>query len=156
MALIKLYSLPHPDLNGGRSQPVYIDASRVLLITRSHHQHPKIGAIEAAQELHRKLYEGTEKLNAMVNGYVPKMDDPTAVGWMRVANNTAHEVCEAYRLFGAAKGMGAYHPMVECTEVQLACGTALEHGVMLTRVWVTESPEQVADLVQGHFAKGFP
>jgi hypothetical protein len=37
---------------------------------------------------------------------------------------------------------------VECTEVQLACGTALEHGVMLTRVWVTETPEDVFEKIR--------
>lgn len=146
--LIKLTGVPHPDLNGGVGQPVYIDASRVLLITQGHHQYPKIGAVERKQELATKLYAASCALMDHVNAYVPKMDDPVAVEWMMTARASAMEVQNAYQKFSYVYRDRDYHPRVDCTEVQLACGTALEHGVMLTRVWVAESPEEVADKVQ--------
>jgi hypothetical protein len=156
MALIKLTGIPHPDLNGGRPNAVYIDASRVLLIIQGHCQHAKISSIEQKQEEYGKLRAGAMRLTAVVDGYMPKMDDPLAVGWMRTAQMAAHAVTEAAREWHNWIRENDYHPRVDCTEVQLACGTALEHGVMLTRVWVSETPEQVADLVAGPFAKPYP
>jgi hypothetical protein len=143
MALIKLTAIPHPDLNGGKPQPVYIDASRVLLILGSHHQHPKIGSVERKREEYMRLRAGAQKLAEIVDGYMPKMDDPIAVGWMRTAQMSAAAVSEAAREYFNALGEPDLHERVDCTEVQLACGTALEHGVMLTRVWVSESPDEV-------------
>lgn len=148
MALIKLTGVPHPDLNGGVAQPVYIDASRVLLICQGHHQFPKIGSLERNHENYSRLRSGAEKLAEIVNGYIPKMDDPTAVGWMRVAQVAAQAVSDAARSWREAAGLQDYHPRMDCTEVQLACGTALEHGVMLTRVWVSETPEEVMRAIQ--------
>jgi hypothetical protein len=145
--LIKLTGVPHPDLNGGKPQPVYIDASRVLLIIQGHHQYPKIGAVEANQDMLQALWAGVNRLTDKVNGYVPEMHDPVAVKWMTEARSAAQQVSSAYADVRNAAGQIAYHPRVDCTEVQLACGTALEHGVMLTRVWVSETPEEVAEAV---------
>ena len=145
--LIKLTGVPHPDLNGGKAQPVYIDASRVLLICQGHVTYPKIGAVERNRALYDDLYRGACTLAEKVNGYIPQMTDPVAVGWMKTANAAAVAVNEAYAAWGRAYNEGNYHPRVDCTEVQLACGTALEHGVMLTRVWISEPVDFVAELV---------
>lgn len=145
--LIKLTQLAHPDLNGGRPQPCYIDASRVLLICQGHFQYPKIGVAERNKELYDSFYNGVNKLADMVNDYIPPMTDPVAVGWMKTIQTASMEVQAAYRLWGSSYNRQDYHPRMECTEVQLACGTALEHGVMLTRVWVTETPEQVEEKI---------
>lgn len=143
MPLIKLTGIPHPDLNGGKPQPVYIDASRVLLISQGHHQYPKLGSIERNTDRHKEMITGADKLATMVNDYVPSMSDPIAVEWMTRARGVAQEVVSAVNAYGKWSRTEDYHPRVDCTEVQLACGTALEHGVMLTRVWVSETPEQV-------------
>ena len=148
MALIKLTGVSHPDLNGGVAQPVYIDASRVLLICQGHHQFPKIGSLERNKDLYAKLRAGATKLSEIVNGYIPKMDDPTAVGWMRVCQTAAQAALDVTREWYQASGTQDYHERMDCTEVQLACGTALEHGVMLTRVWVSETPEEVMRAIQ--------
>ena len=145
--LIKLTALPHPDLNDGQPQPCYIDASRVLLIVRGHFQHPKIGSVENRQKLAQDLYNAACNLSDHVGQYLPRMDDPVAVGWMHTARVAASEVQNAYQKMTYISRSDDYHPRVECTEVQLACGTALEHGVMLTRVWVMERPEEVAHRV---------
>lgn len=147
MALVKLTGVPHPDLNGGKPQAVYIDASRVLLITQGHHQFPKIGSIERKQELAQKFYDAACNLSDHVGKYLPAMDDPVALGWMNTARVTATEVQNAYQKYSYLSRSEDYHPRVDCTEVQLACGTALEHGVMLTRVWVSESPEEVSRIL---------
>lgn len=144
MALIKLTGVPHPDLNDGKPQAVYIDASRVLLIARGHHQFPKIGSIESRQELARTMYAASCKLSDKVNEYIPTMTDPVAVDWMMNIRGVATDVQNAYQKWSYVSRESDFHPRMECTEVQLACGTALEHGVMLTRVWVNESPEDVA------------
>lgn len=149
--LIKLTGVPHPDLNGGNSQPLYIDASRVLLIARGWQQFPKIGSIDGKQELSRALYGAACRLQDHVNAYIPKMQDPVAVEWMMTARAAAMDVQNAYQKWTYGSKEQDYHPRVDCTEVQLACGTALEHGVMLTRVWVQESPEQVAAAMQRAF-----
>ena len=143
MVLIKLTGVPHPDLNDGLPQPVYIDASRVLLICQGHHEWPKIGSIERHRELYDRLYRASTALAEKTQAYVPDMTDPVAVAWMRTAQVTAQAVSDAYRAWGGSYNHEDSHPRIDCTEVQLACGTALEHGVMLTRVWVSESPEEV-------------
>lgn len=145
--LIKLTGVPHPDLNGGKAQSVYIDASRVLLICQSHVEHPKIGSVEEQRDLHVRIWEAAMTLSQKVCAYVPDMTDPVAVGWMKTATAASHAVNSASNAIQHVSGRSALHPSVDCTEVQLACGTALEHGVMLTRVWVSESPEEVANKI---------
>lgn len=153
MSLIQLTSVAHPDLNEGKPQAVFIDASRVLLIVQGHCQHPKIGSIERHRELFDKLYRLSSELAEKSNGYVPNMHDPVAVEWMSTARSAANAVTDAYRSWGAAYSQQDFHPRADCTEVQLACGTALEHGVMLTRVWVSEPTEEVARRVRGAVGK---
>ena len=147
--LIKLTGVVHPDLNGGRPAPVYIDPSRVLVIAVSTQRFSKTGSFERNQELYGRLRLSAEKLAEAVNGYMPKMDDPVAVEWLRTAQMAAHSVSEASRAWYSATGQQDYHDPIDCTEISLACGTALEHGVMLSRVWVSESPEEVAALLAG-------
>jgi hypothetical protein len=144
--LIKLTGVPHPDLNGGKPQPVYIDASRVLLICQGHFQYPKIGAVEENQERMMALWRGVNRLADKTNDYIPDFHDPVAVKWLQEVRAASALVSNAYADVRKADP-NVFHPRMECTEVQLACGTALEHGVMLTRVWVSETPEEVAEAV---------
>ena len=146
--LIKLTTVPHPDLNGGKPQPCYIDASRVLLIIGHYCQHPKLGSIEANREAYERLSAAAHALASKANQYeVLDLTDPAAVAWIKTIQGACSEMSHAANEWGRAYSLGAYHPRVDCTEVQLACGTALEHGVMLTRVWVMESPVEVAEMV---------
>jgi len=146
--LIKLTSVPNPDLNGGQSQPCYIDASRVLLITQGSFRFAKADSVEAKRKLADDLYGAAMKLSDAVGGYTPSMTDPVAVEWMQRARETSSLVTKAYTDWSRSWNVDDQHPRVDCTEVQLACGTALEHGVMLIRVWVTERPEEVAHRVE--------
>lgn len=145
--LIKLTGVAHPDLNGGRPAPVYIDASRVLLISAGHTRHAKLDSADRKRLIYDRLSAAAFELSQKVTDYVPDMADKVALDWMMNARAGAAAVNEAYRAWAHAGREEDFHPRVDCTEVQLACGTALEHGVMLTRVWVSESPEEVEEKV---------
>ena len=148
MALIKLTALTHPEVNGGTPYPVYVDASRVLLISRSSHQFLKMGAADLKREVYDDLWAGARRLEKLLNEKMPdEIDTQEAAKWAKEIRMLAREVQEAYSAWGQAYRQDDFYPRVECTEVQLACGTALEHGVMLTRVMVTETPEEVNDKV---------
>jgi hypothetical protein len=149
MSLIRLTALPHPDLNGGKPWPVYVDRSRVLLITRSWHQHVKIAHGDVKREVYDDLYSGARRLAKMVNDEMPMaIDDERTAKWAKEMHALCHDVNECYQAWGRSFRAEDFYERVECTEVQLACGTALEHGVMLTRVWVTDSPEDVFEKIR--------
>ena len=148
MALIKLTGLPHPELFEGKPQAVYIDASRVLFITRTHRQHSKVNSEQLKIEAYDDLYSGIQRLTKLMRDKMPQeIDTSAAAKWTKDIHLASHDVQEAFSAWGRAYRADDYHPGMECTEVQLACGTALEHGVMLTRVWVSETPEQIVDAI---------
>ena len=150
MPLIKLTALSHPELNEGKSWPVYIDASRVLLITRSSHSFPKLGAEDLKREVYDDLWAAMRRYEKLLTVKMPnEIDTQDAMKWAKEMHMVSHEIQGAYQAWGQAYRTQDFHPRVNCTEVQLACGTALEHGVMLTRVSVTETPEEVFELVSG-------
>lgn len=146
--LIKLTALPHPDINGGRAWPVYIDPRMVMVITRCMHQHVKLLHADLKRELYDDLFSSTQRLHKFLHEKWPEaIDTSESAAWAKSMNMAAGAVNDAYNAWGRAYRADDFHPKQECTELQLACGTALEHGVMLARVWVSESPEQVADLI---------
>jgi len=145
--LIKLTAVPNPDIEDGREHPVYIDASRVLFITRESVQFTKLASGEERRAAYDQLWKGVQILTEQVGAYIPNMSDPVAVGWFTRARETVQQVSNAYAMWSRAYTNLDNYPRQSCTEVQLACGTALEHGVMLTRVWVKESPEEVYDAI---------
>lgn len=142
--LIKLTGMAHPDLNGANA--VYVDASRVLLICPGYFEPMRLDEVNRRKQITAQIWAAAESLHEKVHGYIPDMTDPVAIQWMQTARAGCSEVSEAYRAINRL-GPESYHPRLECTEVQLACGTALEHGVMLTRVWVKETPEEVSEKV---------
>ena len=160
MALIKLTALAHPDLAGGNPWPVYVDASRVLLITRSSHQFLKLGAADLKREVYDDLWAGARRLEKLLNEKMPdEIDTQEAAKWSKELRMLSSDIQTAYSAWGQAYRQDDLHPRVECTEVQLACGTALEHGVMLTRVMVTETPDEVVRLIReslGHVWQSGP
>jgi hypothetical protein len=146
--LIKLTAIINPDVDGGTPAPCYVDATRILWIGRSQVQFTKRDSIEEKKRLHDKLYAAAVALWKHVGEYIPSMTDPVAVEWMSRARESASIVTQAHELWARSWKVEDQHPAQSCTEIQLACGTALEHGVMLARVWVSETPEEVAALVR--------
>jgi len=147
MALIKLTAVSNPDIDDGVPCAIYVDATRVLGIQRASVQFMKQWSVDEKQKLQHDLWSATEKLVDHVGQYIPDMTDPTAVEWMSRARETSQMVNHAYSLWSKAAIHPEHYPRVMCTELQLACGTALEHGVMLARVYVQESPEEVYEIL---------
>lgn len=146
--LIKLTAAPHPDLNGGLPWPTYIDASRILSIGRAMHQFARLDRQMLKTECYDEMYFGIQRLVKLLGEKLPtEIDTQEAAKWAKELHMASHEVQSAYQVWGRAFNTQDLHPSVECTEIQLACGTALEHGVMLARHWVTESPEEVAEAI---------
>lgn len=146
--LIKLTAVPNPDIDEGATSPCYVDATRIIAITRSFVEFRKIESVQRKRRLHDQLYAAAVALWDEVGEYIPKMTDPLAVEWMQRARETASKVTQAHEIWGRAYREEDVYPAKMCTELQLACGTALEHGVMLARVWVSETPEQVVDKIR--------
>ena len=146
--MIKLTGITNPRINNGQPYPVYIDPTRVLLITKVAQSTLTADAERARRVAADQLHEGAEKLAKMVAEYAPNMADPVAVGWMRSCAAVAAAVNDAYHHYARAFNKEDYTEPTTFTEIQLACGTALEHGVMLARVWVQEEPEAVADEIR--------
>lgn len=147
MSLLKLTAASNPDIDGGMPYPVYVDATRILCIQRASIQFTKQEGIERKQKLSHELWAAAEKLVDHVGVYIPNMTDPTAVEWMSRAREASQMVNQAYSLWSKAANQPESYPRQMCTEIQLACGTALEHGVMLARVYVQESPEDIYRLI---------
>lgn len=147
MKLIELTGVPHSDVDDGKPQKVFIDPSRILLVNRTKLAHAKEGSIENRRQMAEDLRNATRALLEKVHGYQPDMTDPVALSWMMQAKTAAGEVQAAFLDWSKAFVEQDYYPMVACTEISMACGTGLEHGVMLAKVWVSETPEQVAHII---------
>lgn len=150
--LIKLTGVSHPDQPG--ETPIYIDAARVICITRSVVSYNKKGAEEAYRQALESLWDEVirvgDEVNNMQKRVAPENEEEARATelWLK-RKGVADELGNAYKLVSYYAKTPLRHPEVRCTQVDLACGTALEQGVMLTHVWVTESPDEVARLITG-------
>lgn len=143
--LVKLTGIPHPEINGGVPWSVYVDPTRVLLITRATHRQTKLLAAEERRALYDDMRGNVEQLNLLLTKKWPnEIDTQQASERAKELHMMANAVNDACVNWSRSYRAEEVHPAIECTELQLACGTGMEHGVMLARVWVSESPEQVA------------
>lgn len=150
--MIQLTGVPHPDINNGEQTPVFIDESRVLVIEQSTTQFTKRRSAEKYRQAVQGLHQEVERVRSELSETPPMV--PTTENeaeqirrWVQ-AKDCAGALQAAYGLVANAANHVESHPPVDCTCVSLACGTGLEHGVMLSRVFVTESPAEVAHRVQ--------
>jgi hypothetical protein len=151
--LIKLTGIGHPDFEDGKPQPTYIEASCVITIERGSTAQAKHMAVENHRQALQCLWNECERVSAEVNNMAPKTMTPENEQEAAKINKwfNAKQAADA---LNAACGLVArarqdeYYPMVACTVICLSCGTETGHGVMLSRVFVQESPERVAALVQ--------
>lgn len=145
-----LLKLTSPEVPGepAKNRTCYVDPRHIIMITREMFEPVKRKVLEERNETIEDLWRGTRQLATIVSGYMPSMDDPTAVGWMVQAKEAANHVGAIYtELNRVHKGETPRHPAQEVTVVHLGCGTALEHGVMLAKVWVVETPEEIASVL---------
>lgn len=148
MKMIKLTALPHPDLPGP-PRHLYVAASAIILIAPQRMGHPKLGVVDAWRQNIQILYEEVERVAHELSMFPPNMhpeSEKEATELQRWANrkDIANSLNAAYSMVQkSAAETHQRHPDTDCTEVSLSCGTALEHGVMLSRVYVTETPEEI-------------
>lgn len=145
---IRLTQVAHPDLNGGQSTPVFLRSEDVIVINRGQQTFTKMGSQEAHRQALESLHEEVQRINEEANR-APSMvphdeEDAKKIDRFMRVREAAAALNAAWGLIQRAASGPSYYPAIECTEVCLACGTALEHGVMLARIWVTETPEEVA------------
>lgn len=152
--MIHLTGVPHPDLPDA-NRSVFLDRDAIILITPSRMSHTKLHATEDWRQNVQILYEEVERVSHELSMFPPNMrpdSEKEAKEFQRWANrkDIANSLTAAFNMVQkSAAGANTRHPDVDCTEISLSCGTALEHGVMLSRVYVTETPERVIDIMSG-------
>lgn len=146
--LIKLTAIPSPDFADLSHQPCFVERERVISITRVSMRPARLAAMDEHLEALDKLWQGTQKLAQMVSENTPAYTDPTSVQWHSTVRESANALSAAYS-HSVKFDRNRYHPRITCTEIALAAGTAENGGMMLQRVWVTETPEEVA-IAMGH------
>lgn len=153
MRLIKLTCVPHPDIDDGKPRTIYVDPTRILTIERARTSLVKEGSQEQHRQAIQGLFEEVERIVAeastMKKTMVPTSEEEArwADQWM-FARESAAALQSAYQIVARVASGPAYYPRVDCTVVSMACGTGLEHGVMLARAEVTETPEEIAALME--------
>lgn len=146
--LIKLTGVPHPDLNNGQPQSLYVDASKVLIIERTRTAYAQEESAERHRQARQFLFEEVDRVGREVSELrstiIPDNEHEAheVDRWVR-ARQAAADLSNAYHLVSRIAGDPGYHPRVDCTCISLSCGTALEQGVMLSRVFVVELPDEV-------------
>lgn len=150
---IKLTGIGDPERPNQSPHPVYIDPSRVLVITRGVTRVTKQQSMDAHRQAMDALHAEVSGAVAQLNERQPKTVTDTLEDHEKDIKLVMEMRAVAQALSGAANLVGHYarqtecHPDTECTLVQLACGTGLEHGVMLACVYVQEAPDEVARLI---------
>lgn len=140
MRLIRLTSAVH----GGS---LYIDADRVLGIEPGEIQAPPGESEKDRAAITLQFWTASEKLGTKANDLKTDFADPVAVGWLNDMRKLMGELHSIYTVMQAMANNPYGRQNIACTLISLACGTALEQGVMLTRFAVKEQPSEVADRV---------
>lgn len=157
-ALMRLTALAHPDIDEGKAKSIYVDPTRILVIERNVNRFTKEGSHERRRQAMTSLFEEVERVVAESKTLPMTMaadneEQARANDRWMWARESAASLQTAYHLVSRASSEPEYYPKQDCTIVCLACGTGLEHGVMLSRVMVTETPEEIAaKLVGGNWS----
>ena len=146
MSMIKLTGLPNPDLNGGKSSPVFVDASRVVYIERSATSFSKEGAQEAYRQARVCLYDEVNRVMETMKRIKFEPENETDMAnWVQI-RDIAQSLSIAYNMTNTGEG-NFYHPRIECTTIGIAYGDG--SGNKLAHFHVMESPEEVAAIMAG-------
>lgn len=149
MRLIKLSGVPHPESDGGKSMPIYVDADRIVYIERSTAFMGNLAKRNAYNDNMSSFYdevcriEGALKqlqLQAMEIG----IDNQVAARQWGEVSTAAGELRAAYSLTNSVKGPWE-HPGVPCTTIGLALIS--DNGQQLSRLHVMESPDQIVGML---------
>ncbi|HEX6992360.1 MAG TPA: hypothetical protein VF151_10760 [Gemmatimonadales bacterium] len=142
--MIRLTAMRHPEIEG--DVPLYVDAYRIITIGRGETQFNKSTSIEAHRQAIESMWQEVQRIAEQLRQLVPTPDTEEQM-------RAFVEMRECIASLNAAHAMVARYandperwPRQVATVIELACGTALEHGVMLARVWVEDPPDEVARL----------
>jgi len=152
MALIRFTAIPNPDLNAEASRYLYVESQSVITIERGRWALTKESSLDEQRVLTQRLWEEVERVNgelsAMTKNVAPQDQEEAdrMNHWVRM-KDAAASLSSAYTMVSRVWDKQSSHPRIECTVLCLSCGTALEHGVMLARVPVMETPDEVAQKI---------
>lgn len=146
MNMIKLTGLSHPDIQDGKCLPLYIDADRILVISRVKTQLYREGSAEEARAVNARLAEELDRVTGEISRLKLDLEDPEFTKSRFTLQTAAGALTNVYNQINRLNTGPQFYPRQECTEVSLACGTA-DHAVMLARHYVTETPEEVFGLM---------
>jgi hypothetical protein len=141
MRLIKLTQLPHPDVDGGRGGPIFINSDSIISIERCRVGYEMEGRIEQYRQTLSSLHNEVMRVSAQlerINIDFERPEDSTKD--VMDARECASALKSAYALLQHTASIGLTHPRVDCT-----CVNLLGNSVCL-KVFVTETPEQVASM----------
>lgn len=152
MRLIKLHQAPHPEAPTPAGTCL-IDPTRILVVSRGSWIPPARAMTEARRQSIEALHDEVNRVIAEANTMpqvlaVENKEDEIKAKRCIAYREAAQELTTAANLVYRVTNQVASHKEIDCTVVQLACGTGLEHGVMLANVFVVETPEEIALMLE--------
>lgn len=151
--MIRLTGINNIEYPDDQQLPVYVDPDAIIMINLGYSQFPMRGPQEQHKAATASLWEEVERVTSTLTGPAPNMaptneEEAQKVTEWANARQAAQDLTAAARLVDHYANRITYGERIKCTEIALSCGTALEHGVMLSRVWVQETPEQIVELMK--------
>ena len=155
MKLLELTAIPHPDINGGKPYPVYVNPDHIVMIELSKTSQERYGWREQQHDLAVRFWEEVQRCDSDMTASAPKQMVPDSEEAMTKINDVlvqwtsrrdiASSIHAAYGLIAGHRDEPKYYPPVECTCIQLAVPNA--RFTMLPAVYVTETPKEVAKFI---------
>lgn len=151
--MIKLTGVNAPERANEAPGSIYVDPDAIITICTAFQRFERRQDREQQIAATKSLWEEVERVTAaLAGGEAPKLTVESQVdadrlqGWAN-ARQAAADLTAAARLVDNYANRASYTEPMRCTEIALSCGTAIEHGVMLSRLWVRETPEEVVGII---------
>lgn len=136
---IQLTGVPHPDVGRGESQPIYIDADKVISIERTRVGYAKEGSLEEMRQITEKLARSlrTAQISGLLNLTQIRSDEEA-----KIVIAAAAGLASAIDALVARPLEPETYPRIDCTMVTLSAGQ------LWKTFFVTETPAEVAQLIE--------
>jgi hypothetical protein len=157
--LLQLTAIPHPDLNGGQPYPVFVDPEHIVLIERTKTSQELYEWRDEQNDLACRFWQEVQRCDSELTQLAPRNFIPDNEQdaeklnlemrrWLDRKDISA-SIHAAYGIIANSLQKPRYYPTVECTCIQLAVPNA--RHTMLPAVYVTETPEEVAEKILGAY-----
>lgn len=152
--MIQLTAIPHPDINGGKPYPIFVDVEPILLIERTSHQQQRsdlrLRHNIAVSEFWEEAQRCTQELSK-----TPRMDVDSEEGAQKVnawvqRREISSAITAAFNQLNSMNKQADYYDPVECTVIQM--GAQNSRYTMLPCVYVLETPEEVMQKVSPFYS----